>query len=1318
MLFDELGDASKNLIRGRARAMGNSLNALARDYSHRTSAELADAVNSVEARNKPALGLLLARVTLEEALSARSRELFNRFVFRFAAHLRASISLPGQSVTDRLCLATASERLLRCSPTTSSKQLSEATAIRNRLSSTTLDEAAWSNVFDNSSGTFTTAISLLNRELGGQRKRQARKEWGGGNLTPPTPTRAVQEFPISEAPTWLRTALSPEPDILVASTANWSSAQIGTDPLYDINRAWSAFKARKYGTSAHHLSGLLRQVPENLGPTSSADSLRMWNWLRLIVELAALEEQRTIDRRRSWTSATVLLHRCLPNEESLLDDYIDEALNDFTANDPASRRALSVYSTRLVAELGHEVALFRFTNRQKADLREIWQHQHSLDPADSRSTKSAVEAVDSRYRTVSQRLYTQARQEGAPARALRESSHEIAAFLDESEAAILASALEIVEDIERASKLDGVTRIDLSEFSDELQRAHDEIRESGSLLLQDQVAPYLVSAQIRLQTLLQKLGDSSRPSLSVTLASSRVPFSAAAGQRVGLRLFLRNIGNVPAESINLSVIQSELGIDAGAHVDSLSAGAETSVTVPFDAPGKSPRVVELTCVLTWSDALLQQFGAEQKVSAEDQMPAAWSVTDVNPFNLGTISEPDRLVGRDDDLISLDGLIAGNASAYITGHKRVGKTSLTRVLLARLDESRGWAGSVLPLGRTLGADQSASDLVYGLLDEILDAARSRYARSLSTITEITVDDSGNFARAANRWLRTMARQLPSDARVIVAIDDFDELPPHLVEGPKADALFLFLRSLIDEPWLNLIIVGSEILPSIIQAQAHKLNQVVPVSVTNFASRSSTEELLRTPTKDRLEWLAEAVDRMHYLCAGNPYYETLIAQRVWQTMRERSRSVVTAPDVDEAASHVARDAPEAHFIHLWADSAQGLNHTTREAVVASAVLRSVARCGGAELVPASSDEIVRVAQGWIETATSDELIRAASTLRARGVLESGPSSDTLLLTIPLVGIWLQAEGSRALDALYSSSKHATATVRIVTEADLVELARSLRYRGEQISEIRVKAWLNQFGDHYRQYLAFKMLRRMVLDGYFTANKLQETVMPRLYQAVTKLNTWRFVTREANNQSLRNAYLINHGAPGDSTQGTLSVIAKSLGIKKAHIVRPSELAEKIRKPTENFVLFLLDDFSGSGSHLSTELRTLSDALLGLGAPWIDHAHVVVGAAIVSGREGVPVTDLDVAFEAVSGTTVGTRLLAFDADSGVFDNEKERSDAEEMTRSIGSALLKNAPLGFGDQALLTLFEFNCPNNVPPIFWRGGTVAGQAWLPLFERAV
>lgn len=1293
---------------------------MGRDYSGVSAQHLVSALGEAPRGEKAPIGLLLSQVVLEEAVEAGSRSQLGKFLFRFGAHLRAGVSESGLSSLERLCLALAAEKVFEVLPTATAAQRAEIQGIRSRLSGGQVTDREWRTVLGATQSDFASDIALVAGELGGTRQAQR----------PPVPRLSNQQTPDRPAtserksatqhrtPAWLAAEFPGVPDPLVSATANWHPSEMVASGSPNVELAWSAFCEREYVAARGYLSSHLARLGDEWGPTSGVDSLRTWNWIRLVVELAALESGEVVDNRRSRTSACGFAFKCVPDDAEFLQQLLSEALDDFAAGDLASARAWCAYTARAVTAGGHEQALANYTNEEKATLRRAWASQFELGVDDTRSTVAMALAVAPRLREVTQKLYVSARDGSGSARALREASHLFAPFLDEAEDELFSEAGDLAREAQRLINAHEGNHRDLHDLVTALQGMKQAIAGSGSNVLQDFVAPHVEALMTEARGAAKRLGDISRPQVSVRLASGKVPFSAAEGSTFQIQFLASNSGNAIAESIVLRVVQPELDIDATGTLDLLGPGAEAELGVSLTATGKSAGAVVLECHVSWTDALVQQFSADQKVSAEDQMAVSWTAHDVNPYSLGTISEPERLVGRAQDLVSLDALIAGGASAYVTGHKRVGKTSLTRVLLKSVGDTRGWAGGLLPLGRALVQNQTADELVYALLDEILAAAQAAYGDAVGDLKHLANDESGQFARAANRWIKSVARALPADARVVVAIDDFDELPAHLVEGPQADALFLFLRSLVDEPWLNLIVVGSEVLPSIIQAQAHKLNQVVPVSVTNFSARESTAELLVTPTADRLEWGPESIDKIHHLCGGNPYYETLVAQRLWRTMRERLRSIVTTADVDEAAAGVAREAPDSHFIHLWADSSTGLDHTARSAVVASAVVRSVARCGGPDLAPVAADEVIRVAGNWIQTATTRELHQTIETLRAREVLESGTSDGSLLIRIPLVSIWLNDAGSRSLDGLYASSKHATATARMVTDSDLVALSRQLMYRGEHVTEIRIKAWLSQFDDNYHQYLAFKMLRRMIMDGYYTSTKLQNTVLPRLGANVSKLAAWRQVIRSANNQSLKNAFLIDHGVAGDSTQGTLSALAKSLKITKANIIRADELNDRIRGLGTGVVLFLLDDYCGTGTHLAKELESLLATAATLGEDWTEKVNIVVGAGVVADEHDLPKPDVQVTVETVGGVFLGERLRPFSQESGVFDTDKERADAREMVESIGRALMPNNPLGFGGEALLTLLDFNCPNNVAPVFWRAGSVSGSPWVPLFERLV
>jgi len=436
--------------------------------------------------------------------------------------------------------------------------------------------------------------------------------------------------------------------------------------------------------------------------------------------------------------------------------------------------------------------------------------------------------------------------------------------------------------------------------------------------------------------------------------------------------------------------------------------------------------------------------------------------------------------------------------------------------------------------------------------------------------------------------------------------------------------------------------------VIKEQEHKLNQVLPFSVTNFQSRSSTEALLVTPTRDRLDWDELAIDRVHKLCGGNPYYETLVASQTWQDMRNSNRSFVTSSDVGKAVSMIASTAPTSHFVHLWGDSPiMGMQRNSRPAILSSAILRAVARIGGTSLIPANLSEVIAIAREWIQSADRLELEVQLRELVARGVLCNDAGTDRFEIAIPLVALWLQNAGARTLDAEYAATDFARAMATVVTANDLADLSRRLVYVGEPISEIRIRAWLNQFGDGYQQYLAYLMLRRMIKDGYFNSNRLETSVMPRLLGSVNKSPASRLIRRDG--MYMRNGYLVAHGVPGDSTQGALTSLSKALRIKKANILAADAAAEALLSHTYGGVAFLLDDFCGSGSHLEGVLEQLLNALETRSHDWKERVEIVVGAAVVSSLEHVP---CPLGFEAnvhkVAGIVLGDRFRPFVEGSG----------------------------------------------------------------------
>src|SRR6266508_4572210 len=613
----------------------------------------------------------------------------------------------------------------------------------------------------------------------------------------------------------------------------------------------------------------LHSVGSVWAPNASVDSQHLWAWLRLVVLLVDIERRRVVDPRRAALSALELIDQASLDLADLEEQLIDRIIGDMGGFELSVSRQWAVLTSRLAALRGHERVVQGLSNADRAELRATWHkrfEQLGLKP--EQSTRDMADVLHRRLDRCRERLYESSRASELDLRPVFSGWSELRLYLDEEEESILQEAEELVRKTPFAPSVQRLPQAPLLEMIEaRVADISGKLSGSASLLLQESLSTMLLRCAQSVNSYRDQLRSVSEPRLIVELESDRLPLSLTPGSRFDVALRIRNIGNAPARNVEIRLLADELEqVDDAMAAGTLAPGSEARFAIPVKMQRNAPSVT-LALQLEWWDDFEQEFSATREALAEDERPSSWTADDVNPFTLGSISDPARLVGREKDVRTIEDVVRAGGSLYVTGQKRVGKTSLIRVLLQVLGD-RGWPTYLLPLGRALGEPARPSDLVASLLDALRDA----FSLSHPNLTLPDYDEGAlpdNFARVAGRWIGRVSRLRPPDVQAVVAIDDLDELPHNLVEGPEADALFLFLRTLVDEGWLNLIFVGSESLPMIIRAQEHKLNQVVPIRVDNFTSREDTKQLATVPSATRLDWHEPSVDQLHYLSGGNPY-----------------------------------------------------------------------------------------------------------------------------------------------------------------------------------------------------------------------------------------------------------------------------------------------------------------------------------------------------------------------------------------------------------------------------------------------------------------
>ncbi|MFF0340343.1 hypothetical protein [Kribbella sp. NPDC004875] len=1296
-------DAARDLLDGRARVLRSVLGSVSGRYESVGESELVRAVGAASRNERPLIGFLLTERVLQRAFVTGSRAALTDFMFRFGSHLRASLGLQGLSASDRVVLASGAIEALSVAPT-HRRQREEVESILDRLPDIPGEAGGWRRQFGMEYEDFNLRIGILS-----------------ASLTRPEAIHRAPEVPASRptAEPRRRTAVAPGPPWLAlpaqeqagyaSGSRNWPDLGEPDDSECDLGIAWALFEDGKYAEARDEVWDVYASAGRSWRPTTSPDGDRTWNWLRLIWLLAENDGGLLLNRRRALLSAAEAASRSVPSDEALADWLTDNVLRDYVAATPQMQANWAVHAARLAIVAGGE-ALSVYDNDTKVRLRDAWSTHFGSVVEQMRQTHQMVEALASEFRYRMQDLTDAAKPDSLVHRRLHRPLRKIEIFLDEDEQKIIESAIEGSARVGAFLAKESTLASDSKVLFTDLSNLIEQVAKSESLLLQDTLGPAFQAMLEQCVERHEELSSGSRPNITVELLSSRLPLSSGVRAPFTIDVALRNDGNATAELIEVTLSSAVLAMDTAVQlVERIEPGAERVLQYVATNGSESSSIIEFSCEVAWRDPLEQVFSATVMLRAEDQRAASWQIDDVNAFKLGTISAPDRLVGRADDLDALERLVAGGGSAAVTGLKRVGKTSLAKTLMSRM-RADGWAVQYLPLGQVLTGRPEAAELVTALIESIYDAVLDVGKHLLIPEPPVTSEDS-NFTRKSGRWIRQVANVLTSsDQQVLVALDDFDELPRSLYEGTEADALFLFLRSIIDEPWLSLMFIGSEVLPAIIGAQAHKLNQVTPYVVSNFQTVEATRELLERPTESRLEWQESAFSRAHFLAGGNPYYLTLLGQEIWQRMRELDRTYVGSGEVDDAMQRVADSASAPHFMHLWADSTVGMDSRARATLMMGAVLRGIAQASGQAFAFVAADDAIAIAGGLFAGASKADLLACAKSLADRGVVLA--EDQDLRLSIPLASAWLRSAGARELDRQLAVENEVGAHARTFSNIELIRLTQNLIFCAEPVSEVRLGAWLDQFPVEAR-YLAFRVAERLLTEGYFSATRMTQEVLPALKAGIMDTAAWSNRQSDSGGYA-KNAYLLQHGIGGASSHAIATTLTKLLRIKKTNVVTVDGFLSATKSISAPSILLIADDLAGTGTQLRNVATEAAAKFTSLTGPWRENLHVIVAAGLSATRQLWDSDDLQV--ENVIAVDIDSRLKAFDEGSEIFESDEDRETAVDVFDAIGRSLSPKSPRGFGDLGLLVATDHNCPNNTLPIVWKAGRHAGDDWLPLLER--
>jgi hypothetical protein len=191
------------------------------------------------------------------------------------------------------------------------------------------------------------------------------------------------------------------------------------------------------------------------------------------------------------------------------------------------------------------------------------------------------------------------------------------------------------------------------------------------------------------------------------------------------------------------------------------------------------------------------------------------------------------------------------------------------------------------------------------------------------------------------------------------------------------------------------------------------------------------------------------------------------------------------------------------------------------------------------------------------------------------------------------------------------------------------------------------------------------------------------------------------------------VGFGKAGKSGQFMVYLFSHSQPAQSMVYEELSELLQYSEKPIDKEIVFLLDDFIGSGHQAISEWRKETEGKSLARVSEKNPNLKFVYLALVGCKEGKEAIEKNTPMKVILGQELDERFKCFSSVSEIYKDPIERAEAEKIMREKGRMLYEH-PLGYGNMQLAVALCHNTPNDSLPVIWK--RMADRGWWPLFER--
>lgn len=700
----------------------------------------------------------------------------------------------------------------------------------------------------------------------------------------------------------------------------------------------------------------------------------------------------------------------------------------------------------------------------------------------------------------------------------------------------------------------------------------------------------------------------------------------------------------------------------------------------------------------------------------------------NPYSLDAVKGMDDFIGRKEIVKKILSNYDKDTfeSSIITGQKRVGKSSIGRVVESILNKR----GNYIVIYTSVNDldNQKPETFINSLGETIYSELKYQFEKLEYKMANAIFEGSLYPLLRILANLRKEIIHRKDEYKIVFIIDEFDEIPIQVINNTDiGNAFFQNIRSLIDKreytEFLGLILIGGENMRFIHQ-NTQRFNKFNLHYVDYFDKEeywSDFIELVTKPAKDVIEYSPELLNMLYELTEGNPFYTNLLCKHLFDYGVSNKISYLTDSHLERIMSEKLVEMGTLHFSHFWLDNIleedkvkkDNLETQRRKFLIAYAQLKrankqiSEKNLSGMKILEKIS--IPKTIESFINrnilVSTAKQDYRFKPRFAEKWLIEKG--KDELISSFineEAVQVYIQKE-----EESYVSDKEIQ---RFLKDNNL------LAYRSRPIEIGHVRDWLDQFDDNQEKRLMFNLLSKLkYYDDFEIRNNIK-----LIHRSISKKLPPIILTEDdiyKKDKQRKDVILSGFDTLGKSTPLYARIYRQENEIIQKNVVFSSKLKQALNSSNKINSIIFIDDIIASGGTIIKEMKKIDSDI---GSILLNNKIKVYITAIVGVDSGInaikeSLSKLPFDIEVYCPNIISENETCNAVESNFYSDNVERDKTIDVIKKHHQKLNLNneniSPFGYNNDGLLVAFNEACPNNTLPLLWK--TEEGK-WKALLAR--